>query len=211
MVNRLFIIGAGGFGREVAVWASHWTRVEGRFALEGFLDDNPQALDGYPTDWPLLGNPREFAFRPGDAALIAIGSPKIRRTLAATLEGRVTFPVLIHPAALVGTHCLLGPGSIICPGTILTTNIRLGRHVILNLGCSIGHDVTMGDHVTLSPHVSVSGGATLGDDVFVGSNASFVPRVKVGARAVVGASSLVLRSVPEAVTVFGAPAKQHGT
>jgi sugar O-acyltransferase (sialic acid O-acetyltransferase NeuD family) len=210
MTNRLFIIGAGGFGREVAVWATHWLHQDVGYALAGFLDDNPKALDGFPCDWPLLGNPREFAFREGDGALIAIGSPKIRRELATMLDGRVQFPTLVHPAAIVGPHCALGAGTIICPGTIVTTNVRFGRHVIINLGCSIGHDVTMGDHVTLSPHVSVSGGASLGDEVFVGSNASFVPRVKVGARSVVGAGSLVLRPVPEGVTVFGLPAKQHG-
>jgi sugar O-acyltransferase (sialic acid O-acetyltransferase NeuD family) len=209
MPNRLFIVGAGGFGREVAVWAAHWLAQEPAFVLHGFLDDNARALEGFPSDLPLLGTPGAFEFQPGDGALIAIGNPKTRRAVANVLQGRVTFPILIHPAAIVGPHCQLGEGSIVCPTTVLTTNVRFGKHVIANLGCSIGHDATLGDFTTLSPHVSVSGGAITGEGVFVGSNASLVPLVKVGAGAVIGAGSLVLRPVPENVTVFGLPARQH--
>lgn len=209
MAKRLFIVGAGGFGREVADWAAHWLARSPGYVLQGFLDDNLRALDGFASDLPVLGPPRTFEFQAGDAALIAIGNPKVRRDIAHSLEGRVTFPILIHPAAIIGSHCLLDEGCIICPGTVVTTNVRLGKHVIANLGCSIGHDSTLGDYTTLSPHVSISGGASTGEGVFIGSNASLVPMVKVGANAVVGACSLVLRAVPPDVTVFGIPARQH--
>ena len=191
------------------MWAQHWLAKEPAFVLHGFLDDNARALEGFSSDLSLVGTPGAFEFQPGDGALIAIGNPKTRRAVASVLQGRVTFPILIHPAAIVGPHCQLGEGSIICPTAVLTTNVRFGKHVIANLGCSIGHDATLGDFTTLSPHVCVSGGATTGEGVFVGTNASLVPLVKVGAGSVVGAGSLVLRPVPEGVTVFGLPAKQH--
>ena len=46
-----------------------------------------------------------------------------------------------------------------------------------------------------------------GDEVFVGSGVSIIPFKKIGAGASLGAGSVVIRDIPESVSVFGNPAR----
>lgn len=79
---------------------------------------------------------------------------------------------LIHPSAVIGRRSVeLGPGSVVCASSTITTNIRLGRHAHVNPNASIGHDSTVGDYVTLTPQVALAGHVTIGDRIFVGTGA----------------------------------------
>ena len=93
------------------------------------------------------------------------------------LESRGLSPAtLVHPSAWVGAPVDLGPGSVVCAGSILTTNISFGQGAQINLACTIGHDVVAGDFVTLSPAVSLSGAVTIGDLSTVYTRAAVNPR-----------------------------------
>ena len=96
----------------------------------------------------------------------------------------------------------------ICAGTVLTTNVKLGRHVQVNPGCTIGHDVVVGDYSTLAPGVHVSGWVHLGERVYVGTGAVIVGGARdnpltVGNDAVIGAGVCVAGPVASGLTVAG--------
>ena len=207
--RRLFIVGAGGFGREVFSWLMQMDVSENLGVFSGFLDEDiAQAL---PPDFPgeIIGNPMRFALMKGDQIVIAIGDPRARLKIATELRKfGVEFPLIQHPTATVGFGCRLGAGCILCPGAVITTNVTLGDFVIVNVHASVGHDAQLGTGVTLSGHVDVTGWAVLGEGVFLGSHASVLPRAKVGAYAKIGAGSVVLRSVNAGATVMGVPATQ---
>ena len=105
----------------------------------------------------------------------------------------------------------LGPGSVICAGSILTVNIEIGAHVHINLGCTIGHDAVIGNFSTLSPGVHVSGNVQIGERVYIGTGATLInghandPLV-VGDGAVIAAGACVTRSVESGAMVAGVPA-----
>ena len=208
-VRRLFIVGAGGFGREVYSWLRQTAEWETSWKFAGFLDENDfQAL---PEDFPasIVGNPLHFELKRGDQIVIAIGEPVARLKIAAALRERdAAFPLVRHPNASIGFGCHLGVGCILCPGAVLTTNVTLGDFVIMNVHASVGHDARLGAGTTLSGHVDVTGFADVGEGVFFGSHASVLPRAKIGAYAKIGAGSVVLRNVKAGATVMGVPAKQ---
>ena len=54
--RRLFIVGAGGFGREVAAWAQDWVQAEPGWRVAGFLDARKDALKSFPSDLEVLGD-----------------------------------------------------------------------------------------------------------------------------------------------------------
>lgn len=206
--QRLLIIGAGGFGREVVNWATAWAHARGDVEVAGFLDDNPRALDGAPCDFGVVGGLSQYDFQPHDRAVIAICEPKVKAAIAQRLAGRVEFATIVHPTAIVGSHCRIGAGSILCPNVVLTTNVTLGEHVHLNLSVTVGHDARIGAYSTLNSHSDVTGFAALEEGVFFGSHASILPHGRVGAYARVGAESLVLRRVRAGETVMGVPARR---
>lgn len=208
-MNRLFIVGAGGFGRETLAWALAVPPHARDWEVAGFLDANPRALDGLGCAYSVLGDPATFSPAESDRFVCAIGDPPTKLRVVANLESRgARFESVIHPTAVIGAQCEVGAGCILCPGVVLSHRVVLGKHVIVNLHATVGHDAVIGDGCTLSCHADVTGGAVLGRGVLLGSHATVLPNVKVGDFAVVGAGSVAVAKVPSRATVFGVPARE---
>ncbi|HVT79053.1 MAG TPA: acetyltransferase [Phycisphaerae bacterium] len=207
-MKRLLIVGAGGFGREVAGYAMDVPAAARDWELGGFLNSDPRALDGFECDYPILGDPLTFSLAENDVVVCAIGDPVGRLRLCRALQQRgARFISLIHPMAGIARHTQIGEGCIVCPRSGVSTNVRLGSFVVVNGYTTIGHDAVLGDGCTLSSHCDVTGGAVLGEGVFLGSHACVLPRARVGDYAVVGAGSVVLRRVRPHTSVMGVPAR----
>lgn len=208
-MGRLFIIGAGGFGREVYSWLRQMPEWGKAWHFTGFLDDNPYALAGHDFPAGIAGGTATFMPQTGDQMVGAIGQARARLEICRSLRSRgVVFPIIKHPSAVIGENCRIGEGCVVCPGAVLTTNVTLGSFVVVNVHSSIGHDAVIGDGTTLSGHVDITGFVKIGEGVLLGSHASVLPRAQVGDYATIGAGSVVLRSVKPGATVMGVPAKQ---
>ncbi len=74
----------------------------------------------------------------------------------------------------------------------------------------IAHDCVIGDHVILANYAAVSGHVRVGDYANFGGYAGVAQYRRVGAHTHIAASSLVLKDVPDFVTVAGNPAGAVG-
>jgi len=202
-VDRILVVGAGGFGREVVHWARDaWPAASSRIA--GFL----AADGGGDGPLPVIADPDDFEPSPGDGLLLAIGIPMVRRRVAESLVSRGgRFLTLVHPTAIVAPSASIGPGSILCPYAIASDSTSLGRFTLLNYHASLGHDASTGDFSVLSPYATLGGGAHVGADVFMGLHASVAPGKSVGASSKVSANSACLADVPAGSIVFGVPGR----
>jgi sugar O-acyltransferase (sialic acid O-acetyltransferase NeuD family) len=208
-MKQLIIIGAGGFGREVLEWALHCPAYRREWEIAGFLDDRADALAAHPEiKLPILGNTRDYEPRPEDTFLCAMGTPVLRARMRQRFEAQGgTFTRLIHESCIVGRRVDLGPGVILCPRVVLTCDISVGANSAFNIGSAVGHDAVIGEDCQISSFCDITGYVHIGDRVMLGSRASIIPGKRVGDGAVVGAGSVVVANVPEAVTVFGNPAR----
>ncbi|WP_159826369.1 acetyltransferase [Frigoribacterium sp. 9N] len=213
MTTNLIVVGAGGFGRETldVVEAIGLTE-PGRIRLLGVVDDAPTDQNvGLLTarGIPLLGKLDVLMTQPQEVRyLIGIGSPPVRAAVAERLDKsqRDAF-IAIHPAATVGSMSRIGPGSVICAGAQISTNVTLGRHTHVNAGSLIGHDTRLQDWVSINPGAVVSGDVHIGPRTLVGANATILQGLSLARDVVVGASACVVRDVPSGVTVKGVPAR----
>ena len=208
-MKRLWIVGAGAFGREVLAWLRDVPAAQRTWEIAGFLDLNAAALKGYPCDLSIAGEESSFSLSDYDVFICALGDPEKKLRACRLLKSRgAVFTTLIHPTAIVGPYCSVGEGTILCPGSIVTTNVTLGNFVTVNMNSTVGHDVIIGDGSTLSCHCDVTGRARLGEGVFMGTHAAVLPGVVVGDYAKVGAGSVAIQNVRPHTTVMGVPARE---
>ncbi len=209
----LVILGAGGFAREVAWLASQVNRFHRpTWNLLGFWSADPAETGATINGLPVLDR-RALLGRSGEVfAVAAIGDPRTRERAVADAErAGFRFATLVHPGVLYDEATVaIGPGSMICAGNILTTNITVGAHVIVNLDCTIGHDCRLDDFATLSPGCHLSGHTTVGRAAYLGTGVVTVERHEIGPRAIVGAQGAVVRDIEGGVTAVGVPAKPKG-
>jgi len=207
-MDRILIVGAGGFGREVHAWASQHPRCGAAWRIAGFLDDDPEALGGLAPPAPRIGSVADYQPAGNERLICAIGDPATKRRVCESLRERgARFMSLVHPTVVLGADVDLGEGVILCPRVTLTANVRLGDFVAVNCHSSIGHDVAVGAWSTLSGHCDVTGAASLGEGAFLGSGARVLPGRSLGDWSKAGAGAVVLRSVARGQTVFGNPAQ----
>ncbi|WP_188310298.1 NeuD/PglB/VioB family sugar acetyltransferase [Arenimonas fontis] len=207
-MQELVIVGCGGFGREVA-WLARSALPKGVRLC--FAAESAHIAQYTIDDLPVL-RLEELAPEEGRAAVVAIADCNARKRVAGLLE-KVNVPAwtLVHPGVLRSERVRVGGGSIICAGSLLTTNIDIGRHVHVNLACTIGHDVVIGDHSTLAPGVRVSGNVHVGTGVYIGTGATIIngtahkPLI-IGDGAVIAASACVTDDVEPQSMVAGVPA-----
>lgn len=208
-MSDLLIYGAGGFAREVA-----WLAEEvGDFHCCGFITDDEIVQGTLVNGLPTMSF-EESTDRFRDAQyVVAVGSPALRRTLSERAEGAGLRPAtMVDPRVRQSTSNEIGTGTIVCAGTILTTNVRLHRHVQINLDCTVGHDTVVEDFATLAPGVHVSGFVRVGKGAYLGTGAVVINGsqgevLEIGSGAVVGAGAVVTKSVPPGVTAIGVPAR----
>ena len=206
-MKELYIVGAGGFGREVFGWLQA-VKDPSDWKFCGFLDDNPDALKGMSYDVDVVASIRNFTVGPSHLFVCGIGEVSTKMKLCKALIDRgAEFIPVIHPTAIVGNNVKLGHGVVLCPRVILTCDIEVGDMVMINCCSSAGHDVKIGSWSTVSAHCDLTGHTRLGEGVFLGSGARVVPGKSVGDNGFVGAGSVVLQSVASGQKVFGNPAR----
>ncbi len=207
MRRPLVIIGAGGFGREVAWLVDEINCDEPTWELLGFVDDYSSGVtvEGFDV---LGGLEKLLSIRPRPNVVCAIGDPVVRRAVVERYaEHGFEFITLMHPTVRSSRFVEIGPGSVVCAGSILTTNVRIGRHSILNLNCKVGHDSVLGAFSSLMPATNIAGEVRVGDGCYFGLNAAVINQVSIGDWTTIGAGAVVVNDIPSHVVAVGVPAK----
>jgi len=207
MMNNLVIIGAGGFGREVAWLAERINQIKPTWNILGFVDDAEKLHGSIVGSYPVLGGTEWLLEHKNDVfAVCSIGASKTRKDVVNKLDG-VKFATLIDPSVIISDRVRIGEGSIICAGTIITVDIVIGSHNIINLDCTVGHDAVLKNFVTLYPSVNISGNTILGECVEMGTGSQIIQGIEIGNNTIVGAGAVVVKDLPSDCTAVGVPAK----
>lgn len=202
-MRDLFIVGAGGFGRE-AVWTVeriNKASQQPQWNVIGFADDDPAKAEGNFEGYPMLGSCEKASHDyPGASVFIAIGDNAIREKIYRQLRGH-DFPALIDPSAQVSPTTEFKHGTYIACEAVVSVGTDIGKFVIINARAGIGHDSKVGDFCNVCPGVSLSGHTTLEDHVFMGTNSCTAPGMNVGKGATICCGTPVLKNVDSGITL----------
>lgn len=204
----MLIIGAKGFAKEVleVLFQNNDTK-----KIAFFDDINDDVYGKLYNEYPILKTLTEVENYFNSVSkdfTIGIGNPVLRKILYdkfSNING--DFKSTISPKANIGNFGnIIGEGSNIMTGSVITNDISIGKGVIININCTIGHDSKIGLFVEISPGVNISGNCEIGDFTTIGTNATVLPKIKIGKNVIVAAGAVVTKDVPDNCMVAGIPA-----
>jgi sugar O-acyltransferase (sialic acid O-acetyltransferase NeuD family) len=212
MAEDLVILGAGGTAGDIAWNVEEINRVEPRWTLRGFLDDDSAkqgtSIAGYPVLGPLS------AAGDFDGARFLIGIAHYRRPLARKqLFDRIglapeRFATLVHPTASVSPHARVGAGTVIFQNVVVCHGAVVGSHVFVLALCVVSHDAVVQDFATMTSGVVLCGGARLAVGAYAGARSVIRDGVTIGEGSVAALGSVVVRDVAPNRVVVGNPARE---
>ena len=209
-MKSVVIIGAGGFGREVLEIFKDRNKISKTWNILGFIDEDKQLHRKILNGYPVLGGFDWLREHRGDnlGCVCAIGTCETRKQVIEKLrETGISYYNAIHPSVIMSEFVEMGVGVIICAGSILTVNIKIGDHVHIDTNCTVAHDAIIGNYCRLNPGVKINGNNHLGEGVYVGTGATFIQEVSVGDWSMIGAGAVVSKDIPEKVVAVGIPAR----
>ena len=212
-MKDIAILGAGGFGREVACLIKRINEKEPTWNFIGFFEDN-EVLKGPPISHfgsCLGGTETLIAWEKPLAVVMAIGnSIVVKKIVEKITNPNIEFPNLIHPNFFISdpeTFCI-GRGNIIQGNCTATCNVSIGDFNIFNGFVVMGHDVNVGNFNTFMPAVRVSGEVNIGEYNFFGVGSIILQQIKIGNKVRLGAGSVLMTKPKEGFLYLGVPAKK---
>ena len=205
-MKDIFIIGAGGFGREVYSFLRYAISLGAQYNFKGFLDDRLDALDKFNYPMGVVGSISDYQPKENEYCILAIVAPNIKKEMSERMLAKgVRFETFIHPTAMIGVNINMGQGVVVCPFVSIPCDSVIGDFATINVGCTVGHDAEVGRYTTLSCGCDITGNVKLGEGVFFASNIAVVPSAKVGDWARIGINSFVIGKVKGEKNYLGNP------
>ena len=207
-MKNLIIIGAGGMGRTVYSNALESVGYGEKFIVKGFIDDNLEALDGFPNYPPGIGTIRDYQPQKDEVFVSSMGGASRRPCIEEIIRRGGEFLDLIHQTARLLTNVKVGKGNFIGAYTVIGNDVVIGDYNMIQSYTVIGHDAKVGNYNRIDTHVTCVGGTVIEDDVNIHTSAVISHNVVVETGAHVGALSFVIKKVKTGTTVMGNPAKK---
>jgi len=207
--KELVILGAGGFGREVAFILSEINKQSNRYKILGFVDNNTSLQGKTINNYSVLGDDSWLINYPNEInVVVCIGNPKTRKKTVDkfSTKNNIFFPNIIADNVKYSNSITMGKGCIICFSSILTVNISLGDFVLIMNNSVVGHDTFLDDFATIYPSVTISGNVSIGKYTEIGVGAKIIQQKVIGENTVIGAGAVVVKDIPDNCTAVGVPA-----
>jgi sugar O-acyltransferase (sialic acid O-acetyltransferase NeuD family) len=142
--------------------------------------------------------------------IIAIGDNYARGNVylqISSLAPDFEFINAIHPSVIIGNNVKIGKGVTAMASVIFNPKAVIGDFTFFATGAQVEHDCIISDFASISAGSVTGGHVKLGKYSALTLGVTVLDRLEIGENTVVGAGSLVLKSLPSNVLVYGNPAK----
>lgn len=200
-MKKLILIGAGGHAKSVADSIN-----KSEYKLCGFIDSNKK---GMHMGLPILGtgledipNYEEYSY------FVSIGDVGYRKLWFDRIrERRLNIINIIDSSAIISASAKMGIGNFVGKMAVINADAEIGNNNVINTKALIEHECKVGDHNHLSTNSVINGNVIVGNSVFLGSSSVCNGQLKIGSNAIIGSGSVIIKDIPEKVTVVGVPAR----
>lgn len=167
------IVGAGGYGRValdvlVAAGFGGW--------VIGFYDDAHAALPAEIRGFPVLGDIgmlKSMLSVEAVHVIVAVTDNVARLRIANSIRVLgARFFTAVHPLAYASSEAIIGDGTVLAAGSVVHPDAACGSHCYLGPGSVVDRDAVVGAGTWVSAGVVVGPGARVGARSVLGQNAS---------------------------------------
>lgn len=109
--------------------------------------------------------------------------------------------------AIIGDDVEIFSSSFIARGTSDDDLTIIGDGTKIDYNCHIAHNVKIGKNCLIIAGTIIGGSVVIGDNCYLGIGCMIKNKVKIGNNVTIGMGAVVIRDVPDNVTVVGNPAK----
>ena len=207
--KKIYIIGAGGFGREVLFSITRMNSVLKLWDNIYFIDDWIKKGE-IIRDIEVVGNVDFLkSIKENIDVVIALSDSELRLKLVREIDkDNLSFPNIFDPSAVKDSKTNIGRGNIIMINVVLSTDLIIGDFNIFNSYTSIGHDTSIGNYNMFFSRNAISGGIKMGDLNVFGLNSSVVQGVVIGSENKIWLNSVIVKNIGDGSSYFGTPAKR---
>jgi sugar O-acyltransferase (sialic acid O-acetyltransferase NeuD family) len=201
--NAIVIFGSGGHAVSIANIA-----IALKLNIYGFID--PDKKNNELLGRKIISSIDKITDADKYVFALAVGDNYSRKEMLIKISAsyqKLSFPPLIHPSAVIGSHVKIGAGTVVMPNVSIGPCCSIGTFCVLNTMASLDHDSQMYDFSTLAPGVICGGGVTIGESSFIGIGASLRHKVSIGSNTVVGGGSHLCSDITSNVIAYGSPAR----
>ncbi len=205
---KLLIYGAGGLGREYCDIANRINDINHKWKEISFIDDDESLGDKYYGGKIYNLKDLDALDRKDCEFVIAVGNPGTRCELWKRMKNLgFQGAVLIDPKSCVSQSAKICEGVVISAFAFISSLSTIGENSLILPGAVIGHDVVIGAHSFVCCNATLGGNVHVGERVFFAENVPVREGLTVGTDSIMSLGSVILRDVPEAVIMFGNPAR----
>jgi UDP-3-O-[3-hydroxymyristoyl] glucosamine N-acyltransferase len=163
----------------------------------GFYDDAHAALSGEVRGFPILGDVgmlKSMLSIETVHVVVAITDNSARLRVANSLRGLdARFLTAVHPEAYVSGAAVIGDGCVVTAGVVVHPDAAIGSHCFLGPRSVVDRDAEVGAGTWISAGAVVGPGARVGARVVLGQNSSVGRKSVVDDDGEVGALRRVVR------------------
>lgn len=208
MKDNIVIIGCGQHARVVLYNALE----QGKYNVVGFIGENEDNLGMMIDNVPIIGTDNkieELIYKYNiKGYILGLGNMKIRRKIINKFSKLPIEPVtIIHPQAVIAPNAIIGKGTLIECGCLITPNPIIGDHCVVNTMSGVNHDNILGENVYIASGVTLSGTVIIGDDTLIDDGVIVTLGSTIGEKCIVGAGSVITKSIEDNKIVYGVPGK----
>ena len=209
-MENIAIYGAGGFGQEVACIIHAINKVEPRWNIVGFFDDNESLPGKFLRFGKVLGGFEILNKWPASLSVVmAIANAEILDKLVKKIcNPNIHFPNIISPDVLfyATDYITFGKGNLLGFRCLLSYNCSLGNFNLFNNDVFIGHDTKIGNFNIFNPSVRISGEVKIGNNNFFGVSSVVLQQKKIGNNTLIATNSVIMRNTSDNCKYLGNPA-----
>lgn len=161
-MDKLLLVGAGGFGRVVLEHASCFYDCT-------FVDDN---VTGYVDGVPVVGTTEDLFALYGEykQLVVTIGDNKVREGIYKESEHiGYSFPNIIASSVYISPYSEVGTGCVFLNNAVIQNGVHCGNGVILNPGVELHHGSFVDDFALIYTNSVIRSLAHVGKRAWIDS------------------------------------------